>query len=138
MTFFFCYHTPGIWVKNNSVKDQFSFLLKVSENSAQLVRGVIPPPRLFWIDQPPPLFLSKIPPFQKSKMSPPLMSIGKTKVLNNSCNHLYVYNFYPQSILILKECLQYKSGEMQTCIYNAFKCFLVNFMKRGCQLEKGI
>ena len=25
---------------------------------------------------------------------------------------------------------------MQTC-YNAIKCFLVNFMKNGCQLEKG-
>ena len=32
-------------------------------------------------------------------------SIGKTKLLNNSCNQL-VYNFYPQSILILEECLQ--------------------------------
>ena len=31
-------------------------------------------------------------------------SIGKTIVLNNSCNQ-FVYNFYPQSILILEECL---------------------------------
>ena len=32
-------------------------------------------------------------------------SIGKTKVLNNSCNQ-FVYHFYPQSILILEESLQ--------------------------------
>ena len=32
-------------------------------------------------------------------------SIGKTKVLNNSCNQ-FLYNFYPQSMLILEECLQ--------------------------------
>ena len=31
----------------------------------------------------------------------------------------------------------YNSGKIQTW-YNAFKCFLINFMKRGCQLEKGI
>ena len=31
----------------------------------------------------------------------------------------------------------YKSGEMQT-LYNAFKCFVNNFMKKGYQLEKGI
>ena len=31
--------------------------------------------------------------------------IRKTKVLNNSCNQ-FVYNFYPQSILVLEECLQ--------------------------------
>ena len=30
-------------------------------------------------------------------------SIEKTKVLNNFCNQ-FVYNFYPQSILILEEC----------------------------------
>ena len=34
--------------------------------------------------------------------------IGKIKVLNNSWNR-FVYNFYPQSILVLEECL--KSGE---------------------------
>ena len=32
-------------------------------------------------------------------------SMGKAKVLNNSCNQ-YVYNFYPQSILILEEYLR--------------------------------
>ena len=39
--------------------------------------------------------------------------IGKTKVLNNSCNH-FVYNFYPQSILVLKESkvVKYKSDIM--------------------------
>ena len=31
--------------------------------------------------------------------------IWKTKVLNNSCNQ-FVCNFYPQSILLLEECLQ--------------------------------
>ena len=29
----------------------------------------------------------------------------KTKVLNNSCNQ-FVYHFYPQSVLVLEECLQ--------------------------------
>ena len=32
-------------------------------------------------------------------------SIRKAKVLNNTCNH-FEYNFYPESILILEECLQ--------------------------------
>ena len=60
-------------------------------------------------------------------MSPTFIGLlGKTKVLNDSCNQ-FVYNFYPQSILILENI--YKSGEMQT-LYNAFKCFLVNFLKR--------
>ena len=31
--------------------------------------------------------------------------IEKTKVLNNSCNQ-FVCNFYPQSILVLEECLE--------------------------------
>ena len=31
--------------------------------------------------------------------------LGKTKVLNNSCNQ-FVYHFYLESILVLKECLQ--------------------------------
>ena len=49
---------------------------------------------------------SKISPFLKIQdVSNFHRSIGKTKVLNNSCNQ-FVYNFYPQSILILEECLQ--------------------------------
>ena len=67
----------------------------------QLVRGVIPPP-LFWINPP----FSKIPPFLEIQDVPTFhRSIGKTKVLKNSFNQ-FVYNFYPQSILILGECLQ--------------------------------
>ena len=47
-----------------------------------------------------PLF-SKIPPFLEIQEVPTyLRSIGKTKVLNNSCNQ-FVYISYPQS----KECL---------------------------------
>ena len=53
--------------------------------------------------------------------------IGKTKV--------FVFNFDPQSIVILEEYLQ--KCKMQTW-YNVFKSFLVNFMKSGCHLEKGI
>ena len=49
---------------------------------------------------------SKIPHFLEIQDAPTFhRSIGKTKVLNNSCNQ-FVYNFYPQSILILEECLQ--------------------------------
>ena len=58
-------------------------------------KGVIPPP---FLDQPPPfLEIDDVPTFHRS--------IKKTKVLNNSCKQ-FVYNFYPQSILILEECLQ--------------------------------
>ena len=54
---------------------------------------------------PPPLF-SKIPPFLEIQDVPTChRSIGKTKELNNSCNQ-FVYNFYPQNILILEECLE--------------------------------
>ena len=61
--------------------------------------GSCPP----FLDQPP---LSKIPPFLEIEDVPTIhRSIGKAKVLNNSCNQ-FVYNFYPQSILILEECLQ--------------------------------
>ena len=82
---------------------------------------------------PPPL--STIPPFLEIQDVPTFhRSISKAKVLNNSCNQS-VYSSYPQSILILEEYLQ--NGEIQTW-YNACKCFLVTFMKRGCQLEKGI
>ena len=67
-------------------------------------KGVIPPP-LFQINPP----FSKIPPFLEIQDVPTFhRSIGKTKELNNSCNQ-FVYNFYPQSILVLEECL--KSGE---------------------------
>ena len=56
-----------------------------------------------FLDQPP---FFKIPPFLEIKGGPiSLTSIGKTKVLNISCNQ-FVYNFYPESILILEECLQ--------------------------------
>ena len=49
---------------------------------------------------------SKISPFLEIRDVPTFhRSIGKTKELNNSCNQ-FVYNFYPQSILILEECLQ--------------------------------
>ena len=49
---------------------------------------------------------SKISPFLEIHDVPTFhRSIGKTKELNNSCNQ-FVYNFYPQSILILEECLQ--------------------------------
>ena len=53
----------------------------------------------------PPAF-SKISPFLEIQDVPTFhRSIGKTKVLNNSCNQ-FIYNFYLQSILILEECLQ--------------------------------
>ena len=52
--------------------------------------------------------------------------IGKTKVLNNSCNR-FVYNFYPQSILVLEQCFK----KWWKTWYNAF-------MKRDTQSEKGI
>ena len=53
-----------------------------------------PPNSFFWITPTP---FIRCPTFH--------MFIRKTKVLNNSCNQ-FVYNFYPQSILILEECLQ--------------------------------
>ena len=57
-----------------------------------------------FLDQPPPL--SKIPPILEIQDVPTFhRAIGKTKVLNNSCNQ-FVYHFYPQSILVLEECLQ--------------------------------
>ena len=53
---------------------------------------------------PPPF--SKIPPILEIHDVPTFhKSIWKTKVLNNSSNQ-FEYNFYPQSILILEECLQ--------------------------------
>ena len=57
-------------------------------------KGVIPPP------------LSKIHPFLEIQDVPTFHRfIEKTKVLNNSCNQ-FVCNFYPQSILVLEECLE--------------------------------
>ena len=72
--------------------------------TASLVRGVIPPPPLPpFLDQPP---FSKIPPFLEIQDVPIFhRSLGKTKVLNNSCNQ-FLYHCYPQSILVLKEYLQ--------------------------------
>ena len=68
--------------------------------STQLVRGSYPP------------FSRSTPPF--SKIPPPFLeiqdvptfhrTIRKTKELNNACNQ-FVYSFYPQSILVLEECL---------------------------------
>ena len=57
-----------------------------------------------------PLFVDQ-PPFLRSSLPrnprcPHLYrSLRKTKVPNNSCNQ-FVYHFYPQSILVLEECLQ--------------------------------
>ena len=62
--------------------------------------GYTPP----FLDQPP---FSKIPPsfLEIQDVLTFHRSLRKTKVLNNSCNQ-FVYHFYPQSILVLKECLQ--------------------------------
>ena len=57
-----------------------------------------------FLDQPPPF--SKIPPFLEIQDVPTFHRfIRKRKVLNNFCNQ-FVCNFYPQSILVLEECLQ--------------------------------
>ena len=54
---------------------------------------------------PPPSF-SEIPLFVEIQDVPTFYRfIGKAKVLNNSCNQ-FVSNSYPQSILVLEECLQ--------------------------------
>ena len=56
-----------------------------------------------FLDQPP---FFKIRSFLEIQDAPTFhRSIGKTKVLNSSCNQ-FVYHFYPQSILVLEECLQ--------------------------------
>ena len=57
-----------------------------------------------FLDQPP---FSKIPPnFLEIQDGPTFhRSLRKTELLNNSCNQ-FVYHFYPQSILVLEECLQ--------------------------------
>ena len=54
-----------------------------------------PPPHLFKNSTF--LEIQDVPTFQRF--------IGKTKVLNNSCNR-FVYNLYPQSIIVLEECLK--------------------------------
>ena len=88
------------------------------------VGGIILP--LFWITPSPPFpEIQDVPTFHRS--------ITKIKVMNNSCNK-FVYHFCTKSILILEECLQ----KWWNANLNAFKCFLINFMKRGCELEKGI
>ena len=58
-------------------------------------KEVIPPPFLRY---PPFLEIQDVPTFH--------MSLGKTKVLNNSCNQSISYHFYSQCILVLEECLQ--------------------------------
>ena len=84
--------------------------------------GHTPPP---FLDQP--ASFSKIPPFLEIQDVPTFHRfVGKAKVLNNSCNQ-FVYNLYPQGILVLEECLK----KWWKTWYNAF-------LKRGCQLEKGI
>ena len=63
---------------------------------------------------PPPF--SKIPPFLEIQDVPTFhRPIRKTKVLNNSCNQ-FVYNFYPQCILILEECLQKLQNANLICL----------------------
>ena len=60
--------------------------------------GHTPPP--FLVQPPPFLEIQDVPTFHRS--------FGKTKVLkvlNNSCNQ-FAYHFYPQSVLVLEECLQ--------------------------------
>ena len=53
-----------------------------------------------------PLLFLRFPPFLEIQDALTFhRSIRKTKVLNNSCNQ-FVYHFYPQSILVLEECLQ--------------------------------
>ena len=60
------------------------------------------PSPLFQINTP----FSKIPLFLEIQDVPTFHRlIKKTKVLNNFCNR-FVYNFYPQSILVLEECLK--------------------------------
>ena len=84
--------------------------------------GVIPP---FSRSTSPPF--SKIPAFLYIKDAPTFHRfIRKTKVLNNSCNQ-FVYNFYPQSILVLEECLRkwWKRKLLETVTYVAIKERLV-------------
>ena len=103
--------------------DQSSFLLFDKHEYTIVGRGGRGHTPLFYINPP----FSKIPPFLEILDVPTFQwFIRKTKVLNNSCNW-FVYNFYPQSFLVLEECLK----KWWKTWYNAF-------MKRDCQLEKGI
>ena len=82
---------------------------------------------------PPPPF--KDFPFLEIQYVPTFIGLlGKQKYWKTFLSDLYVISTL-KSILILEEIN--KSGKMQTW-YNAFKCFPANFMKSGCQLEKGI
>ena len=83
-----------------------ALLINVSQRKIQTVqfrniykyilvgKGVILPPFLRFH---PFLEIQDVPTFHRS--------IGKTKVLNNTCNQ-FVHIFYPQSILIVEECLK--------------------------------
>ena len=63
-------------------------------------------------------------------MSPLFIGLaGKKKVVKDSFNQ-FVYNLYPQSILILEEYLQKCKPD------TAFECFPVNFMKSVSQRER--
>ena len=66
-----------------------------------LLRGIV----TLFLDQPHPLFQDPLPFLEIQNVPVFHRSIKKAKVLNNSYNQ-FVYNFYPQSILILEECLQ--------------------------------
>ena len=46
-------------------------------------------------------------------------SFRKTKALNNSCNQ-FLYHFYPQSILVLEECLQVVKCKPDITLLNIF------------------
>ena len=58
--------------------------------------------------------------------------IRKTKVLNESFNQ-FVYKFYLQCYLNFGRIFTKK---VKCKLDNSFRCFLVNFMKNGYQLEK--
>ena len=88
------------------------FVALLDENITSLLVRRIIPTHLFSrsTSLPLPLFsdspISRNPRLGFSRQDPRQdKPIEKTKVLHNSCNQ-FVYNFYPQSILILEECLQ--------------------------------
>ena len=93
--------------------------------------------------------LSRPPPFSRSispffwdsplsrnpRYSPPFTVLsGKQKHQITIVTNLYIISTLKVSWFWK---IVYKSGEIQAW-YNVFKCFLVNLMKRGCHLEKGI
>ena len=93
-------------------------------------RGHTPP----FLDQ---SSFSKIPPFLEIQDVLTFhLFIGKTKVLNNSCNQ-FVYDFYPQSILGLEECLK-KWWKTWCSAFMKRHCHLEKENAWGCYLEKGI